>query len=155
MYQPIPLDKNIYRTYKRPEIVIEPKPWHWAPFLTLRLVILALGSARIGLAGPKIVSQLQLLRYLYFHFQSHEEYSRALGKGKRQIEHDDDHDESNKSAKSVDSSHMDKAGNTKGHCLNDHTQNLSDCQFPLEDCVLRPRFTTEEIVQRYKDVVPQ
>jgi hypothetical protein len=117
MYQPVLLDLNIY--HKRPESLTEPKPWHGAPLTTLRRGTLALGSARIGLVDPKIVSQLQLLRDLYFHFHSHE---RGLGKGKigsltkRQREYDDNHDELNKSAKPVDSSHTDKSGNTKGHC---------------------------------------
>lgn len=163
LYRPLYLKRQLFGGLCSVEEVglTKPKPWHGAPMATLRRGILALGSARIGSVDPKIVSQLQLLRDLYFHFQAHEDHSTGLGKRKiesrtkRQTEHDDDHDESNKRAKTADSSLKDESRNTKGNCLDVQTQSLTDCQFPQEECVLGPQFTTEEIVQRYKDFVSQ
>lgn len=157
LYQPLYLQRQLFRVRGSAEELglTKPIPWHGAPLAALRRGILALGSARIGSVDPKIVSQLQLLRDLYFHFQAHEDHSKGLGKGKigsgvqhakRRTEHDDDHDESNKRAKTKDSLHTDESGNTKGNCFNAHSDNLPDCRFPEEECVLGPQFTTEEIV---------
>lgn len=110
------------------------------------------------------MSQLQTLRDLYFNFQNYEQSSKSLRKcqiqsdsqlSKRHTEHDQDHDESNKRAKTKDSSDTTELGIREEDYSDANTYSSPESESPPEECqVLVPKFTMKEMVQRFIDEAP-
>ncbi|CAG8899459.1 unnamed protein product [Penicillium egyptiacum] len=162
LYQPIFLKKYLLGGRFSPEEfgLAEPKHWHGAPLATLRRGILALGSGRICGINLATVTQLEMLRNLYF--RGYRDCSPGVGNkpaqldlpsGKRQRD-DDKHSEPNKRTKRKDSAGMHEPGNTGGHHLNAQTYSRPALQRPQEKWNIGPQFTTEEIVKRYGYLLP-
>ena len=69
LYTPIFL-KHYFFMGRFPDVhqaLLYSRPWHGSPLAALRRAFMALGSGRIGMIPPKMKSDLQLLRDLYFY----------------------------------------------------------------------------------------
>ncbi|KAJ6031455.1 hypothetical protein N7540_002187 [Penicillium herquei] len=143
--------------------LLDPKPWPGNPIAALRRGFAALGSPRIYGIDTKIASQLEVLRKLYFGDYDEgsprvpglltELDSPAPAKKHRREQpeenEDDDNEGPTKAAKldfSGQGQHMDSTMQTH------HTLNTSQLQD--EPWTLGPYFTTEQIIQRYSDILP-
>jgi len=162
LYRPIFLKHYLLGGLVSPEQIglTKPKQWHGAPLATLRRGILALGSGRICHIDSQTVTQLETLRNLYF--RDDEECSleaanrpteQDLQSRKRQTDNDE-HSRSKKRMKIKDLTRMSEPENTGGHYLRSaQTHNCAPFRLPQEEWTLGPQFTTEQIVQRYADVL--
>jgi hypothetical protein len=162
LYRPIFLKQYLLGGLASPEQFrfTEPKEWHGAPLATLRRGILVLGSGRICKVDSKTVSQLETLRNLYF--RADEEYSPEVGNRqteqglqsrKRQTD-DDTNSRSKKRMKTKDLTKTSEPENTGGRYLRSaQTHSCAPFRLQQDDWTLGPQFTTEQIVQRYADVL--
>lgn len=161
LYQPIFLKSYLLGGRFPPEDFgfTEPKHWHGAPLATLRRGILALGSARICWIDRRTVTQLEMLRNLYFgdygecSLEARNRQAQPDLQSRKRHRDDDEHSEPNKRIQMKDSARMHEPGNTGVHHLNTQTHSRPAFWLPQEEWTLGPQFTTEEIIQRYADLL--